>query len=349
METSYFLGANSARGFCSLYDGFGRGEGDFLHIVKGGPGTGKSGFMRAIGREAARRGLDVEAVLCSGDPDSLDGVYIPALHLGWCDGTAPHTAEPAAFGVDSDYVNIGQFCRTPLPPRERERIGTLSAAYKAKYRQAYALLEAGQAIENALAPQDLCAKETDRAEDVLCAICDRLLPPHSEPGQLIRRFSGAISCQGVLRLCSGLELCKLIYCCEDGCGLAAGALAAARDEALRRGVRVIEYLSPFDARSTDALLLPEVSVAFVRGTLPITGAKRIALDRLCGELGAVKERRRVLRTARRETARALEAACGVLAEAKALHDELEKVYRPFMDFPALDAFTAKELARVFAG
>ena len=74
METSYFLGANTASGFLSLYDGFCRGEGDYLRIVKGGPGTGKSGFMRAIGREAAKRGLDVEYVRCSGDPASLDGV-----------------------------------------------------------------------------------------------------------------------------------------------------------------------------------------------------------------------------------------------------------------------------------
>ena len=71
METSYFLGANTADGFRSLYGGFCRGAGDYLRIVKGGPGTGKSGFMRAVGREAARRGYDVELVRCSGDPGSL--------------------------------------------------------------------------------------------------------------------------------------------------------------------------------------------------------------------------------------------------------------------------------------
>ena len=79
MTSTYFLGANSAQGFYSLYGGFPPRSG-FLHIIKGGPGTGKSGFMRAIGSEAERRGMDVEYVLCSGDPDSLDGVYIPALN-----------------------------------------------------------------------------------------------------------------------------------------------------------------------------------------------------------------------------------------------------------------------------
>ena len=83
MEISYFLGANSRDGFASLYSGFAAGEGDRLHIIKGGPGTGKSGFMKKLGAAAERRGLDVEYVLCSGDPDSLDGVYIPALKQGW--------------------------------------------------------------------------------------------------------------------------------------------------------------------------------------------------------------------------------------------------------------------------
>ena len=121
MEVSYFLGANTAAGFRSLYGGFCRGAGDYLHIVKGGPGTGKSGFMRAVGREAARRGYDVELVRCSGDPGSLDGLYIPALGLGWVDGTAPHVAEPGVFGADSDYVNLGEFCRTPLCPADAAR------------------------------------------------------------------------------------------------------------------------------------------------------------------------------------------------------------------------------------
>ncbi|MBO4915850.1 MAG: hypothetical protein J5449_11685, partial [Oscillospiraceae bacterium] len=101
-------------------------------------------------------------------------------------------------------------------------------------------------------------------------------------------------------------------------------------------------------RSIDAVLLPGVSAAFLRAAPLAPRAKRIALDRLCGPLDEVKQRRRLLRSARRERMRYAEAACGVLREAKALHDELELVYRPYMDFPALDALTAKELARLFA-
>lgn len=42
--TRWFLGANSGNGFSSLYEGFCRGDGDFLRVIKGGPGCGKSTF-----------------------------------------------------------------------------------------------------------------------------------------------------------------------------------------------------------------------------------------------------------------------------------------------------------------
>ena len=348
MEYSYFLGANSASGFFSLYGGFGRGPGEYLRIVKGGPGTGKSGFMRAIGREAVRRGYDVEYVRCSGDPASLDGVYIPALKLGYVDGTAPHAAEPGVFGADSDYSDLGGFCRTPFSPADAARAAAISAEYKAKYARAYALLSAGAQIEQALEPPPPEEKAVERSRQTLRALVERAVPEGGGEASLSQRFAGAISCEGVVRDESSLGACRLIYSCEDGCGLAAGALAAARDEALARGVRVVECLSPFDGQTTEAVLLPSLSTAFVSAAPAAGNVRRVALDRLCGSMDEIKQRRRDLRAARRERARCVEAACAVLAEAKDLHDALEAVCRPYMDFPALDAFTAREIARVFA-
>ena len=61
---TFFLGANTGKGFFSLYDRF-PPEGAFLHVIKGGPGTGKSSLMRRIGQAAEARGLAVQRVLCS--------------------------------------------------------------------------------------------------------------------------------------------------------------------------------------------------------------------------------------------------------------------------------------------
>ena len=54
--TQYFLGGNTVRGFVSFYSGFCRGPEDFLWVIKGGPGCGKSSFMKTIGRAAEEKG-----------------------------------------------------------------------------------------------------------------------------------------------------------------------------------------------------------------------------------------------------------------------------------------------------
>ena len=48
-----------------------------IYILKGGPGCGKSTLMRRVGAWAEEAGLKTEYILCSGDPDSLDGLILP--------------------------------------------------------------------------------------------------------------------------------------------------------------------------------------------------------------------------------------------------------------------------------
>ena len=74
----FFLGANSEEGFFSLYDQLLGGRLDDLMILKGGPGCGKSTFMRRVGAAMERAGERIVYINCSGDPDSLDG----AIFLG---------------------------------------------------------------------------------------------------------------------------------------------------------------------------------------------------------------------------------------------------------------------------
>ncbi|MDO4990720.1 MAG: hypothetical protein Q4E45_09475 [Eubacteriales bacterium] len=292
MDQTFFLAANSGRGFVSCYDDF-PGPGVFLHIIKGGPGTGKSSFMRRIRDEAAARGLDTETVLCSGDPDSLDALSIPALSQAWVDGTAPHVREPALFGADSDYVNLGQFCRTPLPGRERERAAALNTAYKACYREAYALLHEALDAEDA-GPE----------------------PPALRPFPgLRRRYLSAITCRGELRLTETMKtLCKQSYVFRK-----AASLPDAAERAAAQGLDVIVCPRPLDPARLEAVLLPSLSLALLAPPAAENAASQ----------------------------RARESAVGKLREAKLLHDELEAVIRPFMDFEALGAFTERCLGELF--
>lgn len=347
MEISYFLGANSAEGFFSLYSGFANAKNDRLHIIKGGPGTGKSGFMRKIGAAAEQQGLDVEYVLCSGDPDSLDGVYIPALKQGWVDGTAPHVGEPRCFGVDSDYVNLGQFCRLPLSQEDAREVVLLNNEYKQLYNRAYAFLRAAAAVRQGYQPKIADHALKSAAETRVCGILRRHSPKMAGPGHVSKRFFHALSCKGELKLNGEInKLCKLIYQLDDGMGLAVPALEAAAREALSRGLDLIVCPSPLCPDEPEGILIPDASLALLRGDWDLPGARHIRLDALV-PAQRQKELRSQIRTGRRLEKECMASALAKLSQAKALHDALEGVYRNYMDFDALTAFTSEELCRIF--
>lgn len=89
MLKSYFPGGNTSQGFYSLYNHMIGSDANRILVIKGGPGVGKSTFMRAIGEAMLEKGYDVEYHCCSSDNGSLDGVVIPALKIALVDGTAP--------------------------------------------------------------------------------------------------------------------------------------------------------------------------------------------------------------------------------------------------------------------
>ena len=318
LDQTFFLAANSGQGFYSLYDAF-PGDGCFLHIIKGGPGTGKSGFMRRIREAAQAHGFDTLSVLCSGDPDSLDGLAVPALGQAWMDGTAPHVREPRLFGADSDYVNLGRFCRLPLTEKDRNRALALNRAYKERYQAAYAHLEAAAALEKA---EELRDAEVLREEEMRMRSLLEALPDHEGPCVREKRFLSAISCRGLIRLNSADNmLCKQNYYFRDDGSVLARAAAIA---ASKTG-RVILCPRPLRPSQLEAVLLPELSIALLRAPAAVPIPR--------GELLLSHE--------------ALSQGMDALREAKALHDKLEAVYRPYMNFGALTAYTEEYIEKLF--
>lgn len=87
---AYFLGANSPKGFYSLYDQLiDRDSARAVYIFKGGAGCGKSTCMRRVAEAAREAGEEPELIFCSGDPGSLDAVVLDGSGVALVDGTAP--------------------------------------------------------------------------------------------------------------------------------------------------------------------------------------------------------------------------------------------------------------------
>lgn len=103
----YFLGGNSYGGFFSYYD-----ESidriDNVIMLKGGAGTGKSTLMKKVSKIAKSKGYSIEEWYCSGDPNSLDGVYVKDKNIAVVDATSPHLMDPKFPVVKDRIINLAQ-------------------------------------------------------------------------------------------------------------------------------------------------------------------------------------------------------------------------------------------------
>ena len=344
----WFLGSNSEHGFHSLYDGFCAGDGDFLRVIKGGPGTGKSSFMRAIGRAAEEAGHEVEYILCSGDPDSLDGVYISDLHTGYADGTAPHILDPAVFGADGDYLNIGEHCSTGGTFSRRGELRDLNAGYKVWYRRAYELLAAAARVSPSLTMSCTTDSERAAARSRADGVASRELAK-APAGEISLRFLGGLTCSGRVMATDTLaRLCPRLHLLDNrlGLGFEFTERLARRARERRLGAVICPHWLRPDR--TEAVLFPSIGVGWAV-TDPLAAYpeqhRRIHLDRMVSS-ETLRALRQKLREDEKCEEQLLRRAGECLAAAKAIHDELEAVYHPYVDFDALTKAAEAEKRRL---
>ena len=345
----FFLGANSKNGFVSLYDNFTNpAAGDFMWVIKGSPGCGKSTFMKRLGAAAVAVGLRTEYILCSGDPDSLDAVYFPEKRLAYVDGTAPHVVEAKYPGAASLYLDLGRFLDADALAPKLSEIAALNRRYQALYADAYRQLSAGAALLPKNFP-NLQAMDTQRKlEKKLDGLSARELRKLGKSGTQTRRFLSARSCQGTVFLTDTVAaLCDRVWILDNELGLAHEFLSGLAGRAQKLGYDLILCPDPLEPEKTEALLLPEAGLAFLAAdknfSYPGKIYRHLRLDAL---LQLPSKEKTLLRQRRRESALLFAAAERSLAEAKALHDELEAVYRPHVDFNGLNGLVDAHIRKL---
>lgn len=337
-QVRYFLGANSPNGFYSLYDQLiDPAQAAEILILKGGPGCGKSSLMRRVGQAAQERGLAVEYIVCSGDPDSLDAVVLPQLKRAIVDGTAPHVVEPKYPGAVERYVNLGDCYDAAALRQIKGDIMASMQGYQACYSRAYRCLTAaaqiGEDMRALLETATLDAKIAKRARGILSR---ELKKTGAEPGHAVQRFLGGVTWKGLLcHFDTADALCKRIYELSDTYGLAHGLLTQLAAGAMAEGHDVVICPSPLYPDRIEHLLIPSLSLAFLSTTAALPYEKRpyrrIRLDAMA-DPELLRRNRARLKFSRKVSAALMEEAVESLAQAKAMHDTLEALYNPHVDF-----------------
>ena len=165
----YFGAANGYSGFRSNFERiFDKSRVDHLFIIKGGPGTGKSTLMRRI-HERYRDAYDTTVILCSSDPESLDGVLIRkgGKAVAIVDGTSPHTLEPKYPGAQEEMLNLGDAFDTSALMSHKADIFEISGEKKRHYDSAYNALKVAGRIHGYIQDNLLNYECYNAAEQVL--------------------------------------------------------------------------------------------------------------------------------------------------------------------------------------
>ena len=350
-QIQFFLGANAAGGFISLYDRWvDQRKLQAFYCLKGGAGCGKSTLMTQVAQAALAAGYGVEYILCSGDPDSLDGIYIPGKGAAVVDGTSPHVMDPTYVGAPGHYVDLGAGYDRKALFAQRQEIVAAVQAYRSYYPQAYrAIAGAVEARRRGTTPlhtEETLQKTEKRA---MALLTKTLKSPGAVPGKEQRRFLGGPTCQGRLLLeKTVLVLCERGYVIQDDGGLAGILLEHLRKGFLAGGCDVIACPCPEEPARLEHLLVPQLSLAFVTGPWQQSHGYRTIRTESLVEKEAWQEGRSFLRLSDRVAEELLAEGMGHLAQAKACHDVLEELYHPHVDFSVAQAATERITAEILA-
>ena len=342
-----FLGANSEKGFYSLYPQF-TADAD-VYVIKGGPGSGKSGMMKKIAAAACAEGYFTEYCYCSSDAESLDGVRIPERGICILDGTPPHTFEPRLPGVRDVMLNTGRFWDRALLRGQREEIEAISEEIRKEFARTYRFLaSAGQGAEEA---RLTALRRTDA--DGIRTLARSLLRRHGKTpettGRLHPRFLSGISPQGyVTNKDTIYTLCDKVFPLRDRYGLSDLFLEEAAQYANDRNSEAYLFYDPLQPDRLRHVALPGEGIAFVtcdrQTNFEPQNAYRIDLKRFT-DLST--EETALCKRAATWKEEALKGALEALAREKAYHDDLEEYYVTAMDFRKLDRYTATVIREIF--
>lgn len=354
----YFAGANSPQGFYSRYDQIAPFADTKVFILKGGPGTGKSTFMKRIAEEVLARGHDVEYFHCSADNAAIDAVYIPAADAALMDGTSPHVVDPQFPGAVDEIINLGQYWDEPaLRAREvRERIIRLTRGYKFWFKRANDARRAALAWLEEWAAYHRECLDMARVHAASEAVIEAAAPAasRSSAGRVRRLFASAITYDGERNwlgpLFDHLDR-RIVLVGPPGTGKKT-ILGRVADAAQARGCRLDVFHCTMYPERVDHVRVHDTSAGVLTSFWPHEYTPKPGDEVI--DTGAFLDRGRLsafateIAAAEAAYRTAIQREMHHLGQAKALHDELERCYIPHMDFAAMELVRNETLERILA-
>ncbi|MEG0014153.1 MAG: ATPase [Cellulosilyticaceae bacterium] len=262
-----FPGSNTPQGFVSFFSYIlSQNEANKIYSIKGGPGTGKSSFMKRVGNYLVDQGIDVEFFHCSSDPNSLDGICIPSLKIAMVDGTAPHVIDPIHPGAVDVILNFGCLWDEAKVKNYRESIIESTTKIGRTFKKAYFYLASAKNIyDGYLFTEETAIDELAKVnlENAILTDIFKNIKPTGTLGSDRHLFSSAITPEGFVDyLTSIIGKTKNTYFFKEtlGCN-SKNLMNQIRDKATSLGYKIECYHSPIDTSKIEDLIIPELDIA----------------------------------------------------------------------------------------
>ena len=343
-RSSYFAAINSGKGFVSKFEELFFAENiRHRYIIKGGPGTGKSSFIRRVGESAARRGLPVEYYYCSSDTDSLDGAVIGGS-IAIFDGTAPHSYDTVLPGVRDEILNLGQFWNSRRLLENETQIRECASLKSSAYKRAYGYLSAALATSRTA---DGAVRECVLEEKLRSAAGrDIAKLGLTQKGAVKTAQTEAMGVKGRVYLPTLTRSALRIHVVDDCYGVGALYLSELLSLAVAGGFAVKVSFDTVDVSKPREIFFVQTGDCFTSAYADE--------EEICSRVNVKRFIDAAKFASIRQTYRAATGCCDrlcrlaeeSLAAAGRAHGEMEKYYVSAMDFPSLEKYCSSFIDKI---
>lgn len=333
MKRDYLLGGNTPKGFFSYYDYLANAE-EFnkVYIIKGGPGTGKSTTMKAVGKWGEEKGYDVDYVHCSSDPFSLDGVIIKDIGIAMVDGTPPHVVDAKNAGAVETVLNMGQFWDEDALRENKKAIIGCNMEISARFKEAYNFLEAAGSLSRNCRVELNEEKMSKTVEEIF----ENIPVSGKGLGKVRKLFSEAITPEGIISYADTIKCENNVVLKSELYGGAGKITEMLAEKFINRGFDIELFYSPINpATEVRNIVVPELKLSVITSDILAMADEKGAMVIDTDEFSETKIGPDFLRS-KLFVMTMLQQAVRAISGAKRLHDKLESYYVPNIDFTAME-------------
>jgi hypothetical protein len=347
----FFLGGSTPDGFRSAFDDVIADTSYHTYIIKGGPGTGKSTFMKKI--YAAFPDEDRDLFLCSSDPDSADAVVLHSHKVIFVDGTAPHVYDPEYPGAVQEILNLGECWDGDKLQSEKENVISATAEYSGYHIRTRRCLTAASSVLADTKHIAANALSFDKLDGFISRLAKKILPKETSDtekaeGNIVFRRISAVTPDGYMTLADENDTVYLLS--DDYFAGSDYFLRSFADIVRRHGLTAqVSLCGAFDEEHYEHMSIPELGITFLSSN-PINNVKsdnavqvnfmRFYIKNI---LTSKKTRLSFNETAYTELT---DEAVYSLSLARQAHNKLEKFYIDAVDFEKTEKILSEMINKI---